>query len=120
MKVPEVTGDGAVQLNQRSGSHAALPAGVVDAYPLTALQAGMLFHSELDPEAGLYHDIFSFHLRLPFDGEALQATLQQLINLHPVLRTSFNLSDFSEPLQLVHEEVAVPLRIGDLRCAVAN
>jgi non-ribosomal peptide synthetase component F len=32
-----------------------------------------------------------------------------------VLRTSFNLSDFSEPLQLVHQEVAVPLRIGDLR-----
>ena len=94
---------------------AALPAGVVDAYPLTALQAGMLFHSELDPEAGLYHDIFSFHLRMPFDGEALRATLQQLIDLHPVLRTSFNLSDFSEPLQLVHQEVAVPLQIGDLR-----
>ena len=92
-----------------------MPAGVVDAYPLTAMQAGMLFHSELVPEAGLYHDIFSFHLQMPFDGEALQATLQQLIDLHPVLRTSFNLSDFSEPLQLVHEEVAVPLRIGDLR-----
>ena len=94
---------------------AALPAGVVDAYPLTALQAGMLFHSELAPTAGYYHDIFSFHLRLPFDAEALQAALQQLSNLHPVLRTSFNLSDFSEPLQLVHEETAVPLRIGDLR-----
>src|SRR6185312_13116636 len=81
-----------------------LPAGVVDAYPLTALQAGMLFHSELMPEAGQYHDIFSFHLRMPFDEEALRATLQQLIDLHPVLRTSFNLSEFSEPLQLVHEE----------------
>jgi amino acid adenylation domain-containing protein len=92
-----------------------LPAGVVDAYPLTALQAGMLFHSELDPDAGIYHFIFSFHLRLPFDAEALRATLQQLIDLHPVLRTSFNLSDFSEPLQLVHEEVAVPLRIGEVR-----
>jgi amino acid adenylation domain-containing protein len=92
-----------------------LPAGVVDAYPLTALQAGMLFHSELAPDAGHYHDIFSFHLRMPFDSEALHATLQQLIDLHPVLRTSFNLSDFSEPIQLVHEKVTVPLRIGDLR-----
>ena len=92
-----------------------LPAGVVDAYPLTALQAGMLFHGELMPEAGQYHDIFSFHLRMPFDDEALRATLQQLIDLHPVLRTSFNLSDFSEPIQLVHQEVAVPLQIGDLR-----
>ena len=92
-----------------------LPAGVVDAYPVTALQAGMLFHSELAPEAGQYHDIFSYHLRMPFDEEALQATLHQLLELHPVLRTSFNLSDFSEPLQLVHEEVEVPLRIEDLR-----
>jgi len=31
------------------------------------------------------------------------------------LRTSFNLSDFSEPLQLVHEKVEVPLRIEDIR-----
>jgi amino acid adenylation domain-containing protein len=92
-----------------------LPADVIDAYPLTALQAGMLFHGELDRDAAQYHNIFSFHLRMPFDGEALQATLQQLIDLHPVLRTSFNLKDFSEPLQLVHENVAVPLRIGDLR-----
>ena len=97
-----------------------LPAGVVDAYPLTALQAGMLFHSELDPEAGLYYDIFSFHLQTSFDGEALLAALQQIIDLHPVLRTSFNLSDFSEPLQLVHEKVAVPLRIGDLRALPAT
>jgi amino acid adenylation domain-containing protein len=92
-----------------------LPDGVVDAYPLTALQAGMLFHSELAPDAGHYHDIFSYHLRMPFDGEALRAIWQQLIDLHPVLRTSFNLSDFSEPIQLVHEKVAAPLVIGDLR-----
>ncbi len=92
---------------------AALPAGVVDAYPLTALQAGMLFHSELSPDAGHYHDIFSAHLRMPFDEDAFRATLQQLIDSHPVLRTSFNLSDFSEPLQLVHQDVVVPLQIGD-------
>jgi aryl carrier-like protein len=67
-----------------------LPADVIDAYPVTALQAGMLFHSELAPDVGLYHDIFSFHLRMPFDAEAMRAILQQLIDLHPVLRTSFN------------------------------
>jgi microcystin synthetase protein McyA len=75
----------------------------------------MLFHSELAPEAGQYHDIFSYHLRMPFDEEVLQTALRQLLELHPVLRTSFNLSDFSEPLQLVHEKVEVPLRIEDLR-----
>ncbi|HVB37167.1 MAG TPA: amino acid adenylation domain-containing protein, partial [Vicinamibacterales bacterium] len=42
---------------------AALPADVEDAYPVAALQAGMLFHAELDPESAAYPDIFSFHLR---------------------------------------------------------
>jgi len=45
----------------------------------------------------------------------LQAALRQLFERHPVLRTSFNLSDFSEPLQLVHETVEARLRIEDLR-----
>src|SRR5262249_30676184 len=48
-----------------------------------------------------------------------QATLQQLIDRHAVLRTSFNLSDYSEPLQLIHEEVAVPLEFADLRALSA-
>ncbi|MCP4660259.1 MAG: amino acid adenylation domain-containing protein, partial [bacterium] len=35
-----------------------LPPEVEDAYPLTRMQAGMLFHSELSPETSIYHDIF--------------------------------------------------------------
>jgi amino acid adenylation domain-containing protein len=92
-----------------------LPADVVDAYPLTSLQTGMLFHSELNLDSAVYHDIFSFHLRTPLDIDALRAALRQLADRHPVLRTSFNLSDFGEPLQLVHRAADVPLEDEDLR-----
>ena len=91
-----------------------LPGEVIDSYPLTRLQAGMVFHSELNPETTVYHDIFSLHLRAPFDGGALYAALQDLIARHEVLRTSFDLGSFSEPLQLVHRNATARWKIHEI------
>ena len=85
---------------------------IEDAYPLAMLQTGMLFHSV---DSNVYHDVFSFHLKANFDLPALQASVQQLATRHPVLRTSFDLSNFSEPLQLVHPTACIPLQVEDLR-----
>ncbi|MEH2220692.1 MAG: amino acid adenylation domain-containing protein [Nostoc sp.] len=90
-----------------------LPDGVEDAYPLTRLQMGMLFHSEYRRESAVYHDIFSFYLQAPLDVQALQFAVQDLVNHHAVLRTSFELSSFSLPLQLVHQKVEIPLQVED-------
>jgi amino acid adenylation domain-containing protein len=92
-----------------------LPADVADAYPLTMLQVGMIFHSEYRPGTAVYHDIFSFHLQMPFDLPALQMAVQQLVDNHAVLRTSFELSRFSTALQLVHRTVSVPIQVIDVR-----
>ncbi|HEX5719284.1 MAG TPA: amino acid adenylation domain-containing protein [Thermoanaerobaculia bacterium] len=92
-----------------------LPEGIVDAYPLAFLQAGMLFHSELRPESSVYHDVFSYHFDIALDPQALHRALRRLLGRHPVLRTSFHLTGFSEPLQLVHADVEVPLAVADLR-----
>ncbi|MGH9759647.1 MAG: condensation domain-containing protein, partial [Blastocatellia bacterium] len=91
-----------------------LPADIEDAYPLAMLQAGMLFHSLYRPDSPIYHNITSFHLRAPFDGEAMRTAIVQVVAAHPVLRTSFDFTNFSEPLQLVHKEVTVPFEIDDL------
>ena len=91
-----------------------LPEGLEDAYPLAALQAGMLFHSELEPETAIYHDVVSYHLAVPFDEAAVRLALDQVVDRHPVLRTSFDLTAFSEPLQLVHRRVEVPVEVEDL------
>ena len=91
-----------------------LPNDVEDAYPLTALQAGMLFHSEYSPESTIYHNISSYHLQARFVLKKLQAAVQELVTRHAVLRTSFDLSTFSEPLQLVHRVVPVSVQLEDL------
>ena len=92
-----------------------LPEDIEDAYPLTMLQAGMFFHSASAPESAVYHNVSSYHLQARFDFSYLRRALQQLLARHPVLRTSFDLGSFSQPLQLVHARVEAPLLCEDLR-----
>ncbi|HYG79906.1 MAG TPA: condensation domain-containing protein, partial [Pyrinomonadaceae bacterium] len=92
-----------------------LPEGLEDAYPLTRLQAGMLFHSELNQDSAMYHNVATVQLGLKLDAEKLEQAVALLAARHPVLRTSFHLNEFSEPLQLVHREAVIPLRVHDLR-----
>ena len=93
---------------------ARLPRDLEDAYPLSALQMGMIFHSELTSE-DIYQNIRSYKLRAQFDARALEAAIGQVIARHPALRTSFDLSTYSEPLQLVHRRVETPLVVHDMR-----
>ena len=39
---------------------------------------------------------------------------------HPMLRTSFDLTDFSEPLQFVHPDATIPIEIEDMRHLTAE
>lgn len=92
-----------------------LPQNVEDAYPLALLQTGMIFHTEYSAASTAYVNVSSVHLRAPFSREVLVASLEQLARRHPILRTSFDLANFSEPLQLVHRDAQIPLAISDLR-----
>jgi amino acid adenylation domain-containing protein len=96
---------------------ALVPAGVLDTYPLTRLQAGMAFHTLFGKEDALYHDILAFDLQLPrpFSPAELRSALQRQVDQQAVLRTSFDVRTFSEPMQLVHAAVALPLTITDAR-----
>jgi amino acid adenylation domain-containing protein len=92
-----------------------LPSDVVDAYPLARVQAGVIFHSQYCPDLPMYHDVFLYHLQVHLDVELFESALQQLVAYHPILRTSFDLTNFREPLQLVHQTVAVPFQVQDMR-----
>nr|AIW82283.1 PuwF [Cylindrospermum alatosporum CCALA 988] len=91
-----------------------LPEDVEDAYPLAALQAGMIFHSEYNETSPIYHDVFTFHLCAALDLERFNAAIQQIIARHAVLRTSIALTGFEQPLQLVHQTVETPLQVEDI------
>lgn len=93
---------------------ATLPTDVVDAYPLTHLQAGMLFHADLHPETAIYHDVFSYLLQAPLDIEYLQGCLQHVVDRHPVLRTGFLTGITVESLQVIYHQASIELPVEDL------
>ena len=98
-----------------SEDRAKLPDDVEDAYPMIQLQTGMFYYNELNPLSAVYHDVFSFHINSRFDGEKLERAVNQLVARHPVLRTSFHIAGYSEPMQLVHRQVKVPFSVEDRR-----
>jgi amino acid adenylation domain-containing protein len=90
-----------------------LPAGLEDAYPLSSLQAGMVFHSEYSADYLIY--ITTIHLRGHFDPERLRTAVEEVTKRHGMLRTGFDLNNFSEPLQFVHARATIPVEVEDLR-----
>ncbi|GAA5531105.1 amino acid adenylation domain-containing protein [Herpetosiphon gulosus] len=94
---------------------ALLPTNIIDAFPIAKLQGGMIFHNQFNPEQALYHDIFSYRMRVVLDLALLQLVVDDLVARHPALRTSFDLTSASQPLQVVHAQGANLLNIVDLR-----
>ncbi|WP_186057013.1 amino acid adenylation domain-containing protein [Burkholderia gladioli] len=106
----------AAALSLSVADQARLPAGIEDAYPLTYLQRGMVYHNQQASEdASIYHDVFSYRFGVPaWDEAKLRLALDAMTRRHPVLRTSFDFDRFDEPMQLVHAEGRVPLTVIDL------
>ncbi|MEU7731495.1 condensation domain-containing protein, partial [Streptomyces sp. NPDC040724] len=96
---------------------AALPAGVVDAYPLSQVQTGMLVEMLASGDEHVYQNINSFRIpdTEPFAAPAMGRALSAVMTRHDILRTSMHLDGYSQPLQLVHAEIDVPLAVHDLR-----
>ncbi len=85
-----------------------------DAYPMSALQAGMVFHTQMEQFSGIYHDIIAEHVRCAWDRECFERALAACIQEQPLLRTGF-LLDRRRPLQVVYRTVELPLEVEDLR-----
>ena len=84
------------------------PRGIEDLYPLAPAQEGMLFHSLLTPDSGVYVDQLSTLLRGDLDDlrvAALEEACRRLLERHAILRTGFLWRDLARPLQVVHARV---------------
>jgi len=79
-----------------------------DAYPLTPMQAGMLFQSVLEPESGVYFEQVWGELHGELDSKAFRAAWQGLVDRHPGLRTRFAWRDVPEPRQSVAAQATLP------------
>jgi amino acid adenylation domain-containing protein len=76
-----------------------------DAFPATALQLGMLFHSVERAESTMYKDVFRYSVAMPWREEEFTDAFDRLVARHPALRSSFDLSQHSVPVQVVRSRV---------------
>ncbi|WP_190120691.1 non-ribosomal peptide synthetase, partial [Streptomyces flavofungini] len=89
--------------------------GVADVWPLTPLQAGMLFHSQLDESAyDAYQIQFVYHLSGAVDPARMRAAGQALLDRYANLRTAFVADAAGDFVQVVPERVDLPWRHLDL------
>ncbi|MFE9457115.1 amino acid adenylation domain-containing protein [Streptomyces californicus] len=98
-----------------SGVDRARLAGREDAYPLTRLQLGLIYHSRAQEGSAVYHDVFRYSFTFGWDAEKFRQAFARLTARHPVLRSAFDLGSFTEPLQIVDRTAPEALRIVDLR-----
>jgi amino acid adenylation domain-containing protein len=87
---------------------------IEDAYPLSPMQEGMLFHSLLAPESGIYITQVSCRLR-GIDASIFAHVWQQLIDRQTILRSAFVWKNVEKPLQVVGRHVGLGLEQQDWR-----
>lgn len=80
---------------------------IIDAYPLSSLQEGMIFHALHEQGTGLYCEQVKLDINEALYSEALKQAWQQAIDKHTALRTAFIWEDIPQPLQCVHENIPV-------------
>ncbi|MFE1972218.1 non-ribosomal peptide synthetase [Streptomyces hygroscopicus] len=74
---------------------------VEDIYPLTPMQAGMLFHGLVDPASDAYVNQVQLTLTGVRDPRALATAWQHTVDANPVLRSRLVWADTPEPVQVV-------------------
>ncbi|TBV11939.1 non-ribosomal peptide synthetase [Phytopseudomonas dryadis] len=86
---------------------------LVDIYPLSPMQQGMLFHTLYQQQGNDYLN----QLRVDVSGldpQRMARAWQQVLDEHEVLRAGFAWQGSLErPLQLIHRQLALPCRILD-------
>ncbi|WNG58277.1 amino acid adenylation domain-containing protein [Archangium gephyra] len=88
-------------------------------YPLSPLQQGMLFHVLQEQGSGLYFNQLSCELRGSLNLPAFLEAWRRAVAAFPILRTAIVWEDVDEPLQVVLNEVELPLEQEDWRATPA-
>lgn len=95
---------------------AKMPDYVEDAYPMSMLQSGLVYQSSIMDGDNNYHDIVSYEIHSGMNVEVFKQAVELLVKTQPIFRTSYNLNDYSEYLQIVHRTIDdLPLNVYDLR-----
>ena len=79
-------------------------------YQLSPMQAGILFHSQLEPNSGAYIEHSLFHLEdSTFDQTTFIQAIQSVINRHDSLSASFHTLIGGDPVQAIYPQAVLPV-----------
>ncbi|MCL7494788.1 amino acid adenylation domain-containing protein [Streptomyces sp. MCA2] len=92
---------------------AAVP-GLLDIWPLSPLQEGLLFHAADERGPDVYASMRTLVIEGPLDVARFRRSWQVLLDRHPALRTSFHQLESSATVQAVAAEVTPPWQETDL------
>src|SRR5437867_13229908 len=86
-----------------------------DAYPLSPMQEGMLFHHLSDGHLGVDIEQILGTLRETIDSAAFEGAWQRAAERHAILRTGFRWEGLDAPQQQVHRQVRLHVEEEDWR-----
>ncbi|MFE3784986.1 amino acid adenylation domain-containing protein, partial [Amycolatopsis sp. NPDC059090] len=86
---------------------------VEDIYPLTPMQAGMVFHDLAQPDDRVYFEQVSFTVDDVLDPRRLGEAWRRVVERTPILRSRVVWEDVPQPLQIVHRQVDLPVSYLD-------
>ncbi|MGW4739725.1 amino acid adenylation domain-containing protein [Nocardia xishanensis] len=87
--------------------------GLVDVLPLSPLQLGLLFLTQMSATADPYLLQLAVELSGDIDLDRLRRAAQAVLDRHPILRSAFGSSAAGDPVQFVCERLEVPWRVVD-------
>jgi tyrocidine synthetase-3 len=88
---------------------------IEDVYPMSDIEKGLVFYYLKSSEVVVYHDQFIYPLKYrKFDVNLFKKAVGLLAAKHQILRTSFNIKDFEESVQIVHKEVSFEIPHFDI------
>ena len=88
---------------------------IEDIYPLSPMQAGMLFHALYDAESAAYFVQLTWELQGDLKVAIFEQAWQDAVKRHPVLRSAIVSRGTEKPLQVVRSSVALPWTFHDWR-----
>ncbi len=88
--------------------------GVEDAYPMSDIEQGLLFHSLVHKKSITHHVQMIYQAKyVDFNLKLFEATIKLMAEKHENLRSGFNLVDYEEPLKIVYRSVDVNIDYRD-------
>lgn len=83
---------------------------IEDILPLSPMQAGMLFHTLLEPDSGMYITQMVFKIDGKFNIDILRSAWNKLFDQIDLFRASFHWKGLTHPVQLIRKKVEMPWR----------